>query len=423
MTKPLTTIEEKLTQARQAIKWAIIVVISLVIIWFTIAILSGSVGLLAKGLDSFTDLIALITVFIGLWLAQKAPSGKYPYGYFKAETLAALIVSIFIFITGLGVLWEAIQRIFFPTVLTNLTLAIIISIASIPVNIIISWYLKKIGRDTESDAVLNSGQEFQLDILATIAVIIGLIVAFFGLPWVELIVGFVIGLIILRTSFQMAYESILILMDAGQDPEKISKIAQLVEPIIGVLGVHDIRLRRAGPICFGEMHLEVAGKMSVLESHRLTEEIEERVKETFSEVLTFLVHVEPVIPVTFRVAFPVDSGEATPDSKPSLHFGSVGQFLIMDIKHEEISLWEILPNPASKQEKRRGKDTATLLIDAKVEIAFAEKMGETPLSILRNHLIRVYQQESTSSCRRNLEKFFADELAYITPKEREEPHQ
>ncbi|MFX1539189.1 MAG: cation transporter, partial [Promethearchaeota archaeon] len=85
-----TRIDKNLTRARHVTKWAIIVVIALATTWFIIAFLSGSVGLLAKGIDSLSDLIATVTVFLGLWLAQRAPSQKYPYGYFKAESMAAL---------------------------------------------------------------------------------------------------------------------------------------------------------------------------------------------------------------------------------------------------------------------------------------------------------------------------------------------
>lgn len=381
------------------------------------AFLSGSVGLLAKGIDSLADLIAIITVFLGLWLAQRKPDEKYPYGYFKAETMAALIVAVFIFITGMGVLWQAIQRILFPTDLIFLELAILVSILSIPIIFLMSWYLKKVGRESGSNAVYNSGQEKQMDILASIAVFVGLVFTWFGFPWVEPIVGFVIGLFILRSSVQLIYESGLILMDAGQDPEQITAIEQLASPIHGVLGVHAIRLRRAGPICFGEMHLEVAGKTTVLQSHLLAEEIATRIKEAYPDVLSFLVHVEPVLPVTFRVAFPVDQANATPDMQPSTHFGSTPYFLILDIDKRTIALWETMPNPFAKEAKKRGKNAAHLLIDAKVEVVFADKMGETPLSILRNHLIHVYKQNSQASCRRNIDAYLEDELPVLKAKE------
>ncbi len=411
-----TTIDENLARGRRTIKRASIVVLILVITWFLIAYLSGSLGLLAKGIDSISDLIAIITVFLGLWLAQRDPDQKYPYGYFKAESLAALIVAVFIFVTGIGVLWQAIQRIFFPIELNFIDLALVVSIATIPVIFVMSWYLKKIGRETGSNAVYNKGQEFQMDILASVAVILGLVFALVGLPWVESIVGFTIGLLILRSSFQLAYDSILILMDAGQDLEKINAIKQLALPILGVLGVHAIKLRRAGPICFGEMHLEVAGKTTVLQSHLLAEEISTRVKQAYPDILSFLVHVEPVQPVTFRVAFPVDQAEATPGSKPSTHFGTTPYFLVMDIDKREIALWEVMPNPAAKESKQRGKNTAHLLIDAKVEIVFADRMGETPLSLLRNHLIQVIQQNSRISCQNNLDAYLEDELPPLKAK-------
>ncbi len=413
-----TVIDENLARARRVIKWAATMVVALAITWFTVALLTGSVGLLAKGIDSLTDLIAIITVFLGLWLAQRPPSQKYPYGYFKAETMAALVVAIVIFITGIGVVWHAIQRFLFPTALSFLELALIVSIASIPIIFVMSWYLKKVGRETGSKAVYNSGQEFQMDILASIAVVIGLTFTWFGFPMVEPIVGFIIGLLILRGSLQLIYESGLILMDAGQDPEQIKAIEQLAKPIQGVLGVHAIRLRRAGPICYGEMHLEVAGKTTVLQSHLLAEEIATRVRESYPDVLSFLVHVEPVLPVTFRVAFPVDQVKATPDTKPNTHFGSTPHFLILDIDKRKITLWETMPNPFAKETRQRGKNTAHLLIDAKVEVVFAEKMGETPLSILRNHLIHVYHQNSQANIRKNLESYLEDELPPLKPKAR-----
>jgi predicted Fe-Mo cluster-binding NifX family protein len=77
-----------------------------------------------------------------------------------------------------------------------------------------------------------------------------------------------------------------------------------------------------------------------------------------------------------------------------------------------------MPNPFTKETRQRGKKTAHLLIDAKVEVVFAEKMGETPLSILRNHLIHVYHQNSQANIRKNLEAYLEDELPPLKPKER-----
>jgi predicted Fe-Mo cluster-binding NifX family protein len=279
----------------------------------------------------------------------------------------------------------------------------------------LSWHLKRVGKAAGSEAVYNTGQEFQTDILTIIAVIIGLILSFMGLPWAEPIVGLIIGLIILRNSLQLIYDSFLTLMDAVRNPEQIKHIEELIQPIEGVLGVHEIKVRKAGPIYFGEMHLEVAGKLTVLKAHRISEEVENRIQEAYPNILSFLVHIEPIIPTTFRLAFPVDQPTATPESLPSKHFGSVKYFIIMDIDDQTISLWEVVPNPAANQERQRGRNTAMHLIDARVEVVIAEKMGETPLSILRNHLISVYKQNPQMSCKQNLQAYLNSELPYLHP--------
>ena len=413
MTGPEKPLSEQLKRAQRAIKWAVIVVISLAVISLSTALFSGSVGLLAKGIDSIKDIVAIITVLLSLWLTQRTPTRRYPYGYFKAETLAALVIAVLIFFTGISVILQAIQLILQPTGILNITLPLLVSIGALPVTFILSWHLKRIGQTTGSEAVYNTGQEFQTDILTIIAVIIGLILTFMGLPWAEPFVGFIIGLIILKNSLQLIYDSVLTLMDAVRDPEQLKRIEKLVQPIEGVQGVHEIKVRKAGPIYFGEMHLEVAGKLTVLKAHRISEEVENRIQEAYPNILSFLVHIEPIIPTTFRVAFPVDQQTATPESLPSKHFGSVKYFIIMDIDSETISLWEIVPNPAADQDRQRGRNTAMHLIDARVDVVIAEKMGETPLSILRNHLITVYKQNAQNNCQKNLQAYLNGELPYL----------
>ena len=413
MTGPERPHSKQLKRAQRAIKWTVIVVITLAVISLSTALFSGSVGLLAKGIDSIKDIVAIVAVLLSLWLTQRSPTRRYPYGYFKAETLAALVIAVFIFFTGIGVLLQAIQLILQPTGILNITLPLLVSIGSLPITFILSWHLKRVGRAAGSEAVYNTGQEFQTDILTIIAVIIGLLLSLVGLPWAEPIVGLIIGLIILKNSLQLIYDSFLTLMDAVRNPEQIKHIEELVQPIEGVLGVHDIKVRKSGPIYFGEMHLEVAGKLTVLKAHRISEEVENRIQEVYPNIISFLVHIEPIIPTTFRLAFPVDEATATPESLPSKHFGSVKYFIIMDIDDQTISLWEVIPNPAASQERQRGRNTAMHLIDARVEVVIAEKMGETPLSILRNHLISVYKQNSSLSCKENLQTYLKNELPYI----------
>lgn len=413
MAKSQSKITQQLQRSRRAIKWAMIVVIGLALSKGIIGYFSGSVGLFAQSLDSFTDLIAGSTVYLGLWLAQRPPSQKYPYGYFKAETMAALIVAAFIFSAGLLVLWQAISHILVPTEIVFYDIALLVAIVSIPIIFVKSWYLKKVGSETGSGAVTSVGQNYRMDLYSSLVVLSGLVFEGVGLWWVEALVGFIIGLLILKNSLEISYSSVLTLMDAVTNPDQIEEISKLAKPVLGVQGVHDIKVRHAGLICFGEMHLEVASDLSVAQGHRIAEEIERRIKAAYPETLTFLVHIEPTRIDTFRIAIAVDDSESNPESSPNIHFGSSPYFLLVDIKHREIIHWETLKNPGAALEKQRDIAAANALLNMHVNTLLAGSIDQAPLSILRNALVDVHCLDLERTCANNIKAFLDDQLPHL----------
>jgi cation diffusion facilitator family transporter len=375
--------------------------------------ISGSVGLFAQAIDSFTDLIAGSAVYLGLWLAQRPVSQKYPYGYFKAETMAALIVAVFIFGTCVLVLWQAITHLLLHIVIVHYDITLIVASVSIPIIFVQSWYLKKVGRETKSDAVYSIGQDYRMDLYASVVVLLGLVFEGIGVWWAEAVVGFFIGLVILKSSIEIAHGSVLTLMDAVPDLDQVRAIEELVLQVRGVQGVHDIKVRRAGPIYFGEIHLEVAADLSVAQAHRISTEIERRVTATYPEMLTFLVNIEPTKILFFRIAIPVDSVDATPDSRPATHFGSAPYFLIVRVERSEIKDWSVLKNPGASLAKHRGTSSTKALLEVDVNTVLAGMIGEAPLSILRNALVDVHSIDSLVSCADNVQAFIDDRLPHL----------
>ena len=94
---------------------------------------SGSLSLLAQAIDSLTDLFGLIAIFIGMRLCRREPSLRFPYGYYRAETLASLIVSGFILLTGGEVLRKSVLHVLHPGPIHSPFTAILVAAASIPV--------------------------------------------------------------------------------------------------------------------------------------------------------------------------------------------------------------------------------------------------------------------------------------------------
>ena len=408
----LASVVETLGRCRRVIMLSSLVVVAMAAAKAAVALLSGSVGLLAQAVEAFTDLLSASMVYMGLWLAQRPPSQRFPYGYLKAETMASLIVAVFILLSGLGVLWEAVHRILNPAGLQYAEFAVGVAASSIPIHVALSIYLKRVGRETRCDAVHGTGRNYEMDAYSSCVVLLGILSALLGLPWAEPIIGFVIGLLIIKGSVEIAHSSALTLMDAVPHPERLEDIRKLVTPLRGVRGVHAIKVRRAGPFCFGEMHLEVDGEVTVDQAHRLTEEVERRVQETFPQIQEFIVHVEPAKRTRFLIALPVDGPNATPDSTPALHFGLCSHFLLAEVEEGNITKWKVVKNLASQLERKRGLATAKFLIEQGVDTVLVEEIGETPLSILRNSLISVRLLDLSKTCAENVNAFLTGILPH-----------
>ena len=101
-----------LKKGEKAAKLSTIIVLTLGILKGVVSITSGSVALLAGTIDSFSDVFSSIAVWVGLKIAKKKPTERFPYGYYKAETFALLIVSIILYASSILIMLESFQKFF-----------------------------------------------------------------------------------------------------------------------------------------------------------------------------------------------------------------------------------------------------------------------------------------------------------------------
>jgi cation diffusion facilitator family transporter len=105
---------DRLKKGETAAKFSTLVNLFLAIIKGVVGVLSGSIALIADSLHSFTDIFASLAVYIGLRLSRRKPDEKFPYGYYKFETLASLVISVIIIITGFEIIIESLNDILIP---------------------------------------------------------------------------------------------------------------------------------------------------------------------------------------------------------------------------------------------------------------------------------------------------------------------
>ncbi|UCG01895.1 MAG: cation diffusion facilitator family transporter [Candidatus Heimdallarchaeota archaeon] len=368
---------------------------SLLIIFKIIgALLIGSVSLLASGLDALTDLTATFMVFLGLRFSQKDPSKRFPYGYYRMETLATLIMAIFILLFGLHILSESIHAIFAPSELFQPIFGLLVSLVSILSAFGLYRYNLKIGNKIASSAMIGTAKEFQLDIVTNSLVFLGIFAHMIEFPQLEGLIGLLIGVFIIKTGISFGKSSLLILIDAIDDPDIIEQIRAIILQFSEVLEVSNIRIRRSGPYYFADINIQMDTTETIKSINRVTHHLESSLKKNISLLDSIMISVEPILKTRLKVAIAVTSLDSKIDKSPADHFGIAPAFLIadIDIPSQKVISTQIVENPHRLAERKRGILSAELLTEKEIDILLIkdlETFGVGPKAILTDNNIQL----------------------------------
>ena len=387
---------ERLKKGEKAAKYATFTNFALSIMKGVFGLLSGSVALIADSINSFSDIFASLAVFIGLKLSQRKPDQKFPYGYYKAETLSSLIIAGVIVFSGLEIVIESVQGIINPQPLKIPFIAILVAAISVAVSFLMSRYKQKVGEEIESPALLGDAKHSLIDVLASVLVFVGILGSYIGYLSLQGVAGLLVSILIIWMGLKIGKNAVLVLLDATLNPERVEQIKKLALSVDGVEGVHEVRVRSSGPYIFSELHLETKKDLSVEKAHEISEEVEKTIKNKVKELETLLVQIEPAKKDTMRYALPVETNEAL-QSAPSSHFGKTPYFLIWDVQNGEIKDYKVRENPAKDIEKKRGIKAAEFLVKKNVDVILSHELGEGPKYVLSQALIHSLTPEGTTT--------------------------
>ncbi len=253
---------------------------------------AGSEALLADGLNNTTDIIASFAVLIGLKISRRPPDHDHKYGHFRAETVAALVASFIMIAVGAQVLYQAVQKFFEPTIGTPNMIAAWTALFCAVVMMFVYRYNIRLARRINSRAITAAAQDNRSDAIVSIGAFIGIVGSQFGLPWLDPLAATLVGLIIVKTAWDIFKDASHALTD-GFDEQELAKIKETVAATPGVESINDIKARILGNNVLVDVTIQVNGYLNVVESHNISEEIEDRMlaKHKISHIH---VHIEPM---------------------------------------------------------------------------------------------------------------------------------
>ncbi len=387
--------EDVLKKGQKAAKLATIATIMLVILKGLVGVLSGSILLVADAIHSTVDMFAIFSSWFGLRISRKEFSEKFPYGYYKAENFATLIASLFIFYAAYEIIIESYHK-FFETPFVELPFVVLaVPLISALISYFIAIYEDRIGKEIKSQSLIANAQESKIDVISSLVIFLGILLAYFNVRYVESLIGFSLSLMIIKIGYQNAKVAIYSLMDASLDAELETKIKKIILKIENVDEISVLKLRQSGLFVFGEAKIKMKGNINVQRAHDISDMIEKKIKNKFPEIESLTIHIEPYKPDVIKILIPIGDDHGL-DSKIVNHFGRAKNFLFITIKNNNIISFYIKKNVYTEKEIRAGLSTAKSILDENINILLTKKIGEISFHTLRDNFIDIYLVKSNN---------------------------
>ncbi len=278
---------------RRATYAAVVVAVTLISIKSVAFYLTGSVAMLGTLMDSLLDGAASLLNLVAVSHSLTPADDEHRFGHGKAEALAGLGQSIFIFASAGYIVFEAITRIVNPAPVENSTVGIAVTVAAILITLALVAFQRHVVARTHSLAIEADSTHYRGDLFMNLSVVAALVLSgFFDVHWADPFFGIAIAALIGFSAAQIVFGSYNQLMDhelSEADRERIKAIA-LSHP--EAINIHDLRTRTAGTRSFIQFHLELDSSISLMKAHRISDDVEARIMEAFPDA-EVIIHQDP----------------------------------------------------------------------------------------------------------------------------------
>ncbi len=273
----------------------------LIVLKLVAGIIGRSSAMVADAVHSLSDFVTDAIVLIFVRIAGLPSDKGHDYGHGKYETLATLIIGCILAMAGIGLLISGIEQVvrsFNGELLPRPRMvALIVAVLSIASKEWLYRYTVKVGRATESQAVIANAWHHRSDAISSGGTLVGIAGAMFlGEQWriLDPLAAVMVSMFIIKSGYDIIRPSVGELLEASLPDSQEREIRTLVMSIDGIKNVHNLRTRRIGCTIAADMHVKMDGGMSLSEAHALASRAERAIKSQFGENSIVTIHMEPI---------------------------------------------------------------------------------------------------------------------------------
>ena len=273
----------------------------LVVLKLIVGVGIGSVAVISEAIHSGMDLVAALIALFSVKTSSLPADGQHPFGHGKIENISGTVEALLIFVAAGWIIWESILKLRQPWPVATVGWGVAVMFVSAVANMFVARMLFRVGKETDSVALIADGWHLRTDVYTSAGVMAGLAVIWVGeslfpdieFHWLDPVAAIGVALLIIKAAWDLTRQSTGGLMDETLPPEEAEEIRRMIRSLQPVIhGYHQLRTRKAGHYRFIEVHIQVDGRMPVAKAHRLNQDLVKLIRERFPYA-TVTVHTEP----------------------------------------------------------------------------------------------------------------------------------
>ena len=259
-------------------------------------IIAHSSAMISDAVHSASDVFSTFVAIIGIKLASKNPDKEHPYGPERMECVAAIVLAMVLFITGLGIGLEAVKNIIhgnYGDLQVPGVLALIAAIVSIVSKEAMYWYTRHYAKKIDSSALMADAWHHRSDAFSSIGALIGIGASRLGYPVMDSIASLVIFVFIVKAAFDIFKDAIDKMVDHSCDEETEKQIYECVMKNENVMGIDLLQTRVFGNKIYVDVEIQADASYTLQKAHDIAEAVHDDIEESFPKVKHIMVHVNP----------------------------------------------------------------------------------------------------------------------------------
>ena len=272
-------------------------------------VIAHSGAMISDAVHSASDVFSSIIVIIGVRISAKASDDEHPYGHERFECVAAIVLSVVLFLTGLMIGIGAVRNIAGGDY-QNLTVPGVLSLAAAFISIIVKeamyWYTRSYAERYDSSALMADAWHHRSDALSSVGALIGIAAARMGFPVMDAVASLVICFFIAKAAYDIFKDAIDKMVDHSCEKETEAALLDCASSQQGVLGVDVLHTRVFGNKIYVDIEISADSSLSLAEGHQIAEQVHTAIEQQFPKVKHIMVHVNPS-EVSVAAAFPEQS--------------------------------------------------------------------------------------------------------------------